>query len=165
MKNIIQTQLDAATRVAVEKAINDLEAALAGKTATLTEDERRRYGSINEQNKLIVNKARDYRQSQPNLSSPDVNWDEFEDDYQSRVFIKNSVNRLMAVVHDLGSTKISFLTICSNVATRRRAFRSEDSKSFRQKKASFEIGARTQRRRNFNSLLAGNPKIYSPRRA
>ncbi len=106
MKNIIETQLAAADRTAISDAINNLETALKGKTGTLTEDERKRYGSVNEQNKLVVNKARDYRQNQPGLSAPDVDWNEFEADYQARVFIENSINRLKAVVHDLESTKI-----------------------------------------------------------
>lgn len=106
MKNIIQTKFDAATRDAVNKAIGDLETAVAGKTGTLTEDERKRYGSVNEQNKLVVNKARDYQQSEPNLSSPGVDWDEFESDYQARTFIENCINRLTAILHDLESTKI-----------------------------------------------------------
>ena len=106
MKNIIETQLTDADRTTVTKAINDLEAALAGKTGTLDEDERRRYGSVNEQNKLVVNKAREYQQNQPAMSSPGVDWAEFESDYQARVFAENCINRLKAVVHSLESTKI-----------------------------------------------------------
>lgn len=106
MKNIIESQITADDRAAVNRAINDLETALAGKTGTLTETERARYGSVNEQNKLVVNKARDYRTNQPAMSAPDVNWDEFENDYQTRLFLENSINRLQAIIHDLESTKI-----------------------------------------------------------
>lgn len=106
MKNIIESQLAAADRTAISAAITDLETALSGKTGVLTDDERKRYGSVNEQNKLIVNKARDYQQNQPSLSAPDVDWTEFENDYQSRIFLENCINRLKAIVHDLESTKI-----------------------------------------------------------
>lgn len=63
MKNIIESQLSEADRTKITGFINDLEAALAGKTATLSADERTRYGSVNRQNKLVVNQARDYRKN------------------------------------------------------------------------------------------------------
>lgn len=106
MKNIIQSQFPEADRTAIGTIITNLETALAGKTATLDEKERARYGSVNEQNKLVVNKARDYRQNQPTLSAPDVDWTEFETDYQTRLFLENCINRLRAILHDLESTKI-----------------------------------------------------------
>jgi hypothetical protein len=106
MKNIIESQFTAADRTAINDLITNLETALAGKTGVLTDVERSRYGSVNEQNKLIVNKAREYQQNQPALSAPDVNWTEFEADYQARTFLENCINRLKAVIHDMESTKI-----------------------------------------------------------
>jgi hypothetical protein len=106
MKNIIESQLSEADRTKIIGLIADIEATLAGKTGTLDAEERKRYGSVNEQNKLVVNKAREYRQTQPAMSAPDVDWDEFENDYQARVFLENCINRLGAIVHDLESTKI-----------------------------------------------------------
>ena len=84
MKNMIRTHLTAAERQAIEDLVAQIEDKLAGKTVVLTEEERKQYGAINEQNKLFVNKVRDYRQSNPAMSAPDVDWDEFELDYQSR---------------------------------------------------------------------------------
>jgi hypothetical protein len=106
MKNIIESQLSEADRRAITDSINSLETALAGKTGTLDAAERTRYGSINEQNKLVVNKAWEYRQSQPALSSPGVDWTGFESDFEARTFLENSINRLKAIVHSLESTKI-----------------------------------------------------------
>lgn len=51
----------------------------------LTPEERQRYGSINEQNKLLVSKVMDYNRTEPSLSSPDVDWAEFEQSWASRV--------------------------------------------------------------------------------
>jgi hypothetical protein len=72
----------------------------------LSEEERVKYGSINEQNKLLVNKVRAYRQNQPNMSTPDVDWDEFESDYQTRAFLESRSDRLKSVVYQMQSTKI-----------------------------------------------------------
>jgi hypothetical protein len=106
MKNLIETQLTSAERTQIDSLIAQLEAALEGKLTALTEDERSRYGSINEQNKLLVNKVREYRQNNPAMSSPDVDWDEFETDYQSRVFLESRSDRLKSLVYQMQSTKI-----------------------------------------------------------
>jgi hypothetical protein len=50
----------------------------------LTSEERQKYGSINEQNKLLVGKVRDYQQQQANLASPDVDWVKFNQHWASR---------------------------------------------------------------------------------
>ena len=61
---------------------------------------------INEQNKLIVNKALAYRTNQPNLSSADVDWEEFQNDFDSRTFIEATITRLQAVLEGLNNNKI-----------------------------------------------------------
>ena len=106
MKNIIESQLSEADRTAINTLITNLETALAGKTGTLDADERKRYGSINEQNKLVVNKAHEYRQNQPARSAPDIDWDEFDSDYKSRAFLEDCINRLSGIIQALESTKI-----------------------------------------------------------
>ncbi|HQU84784.1 MAG TPA: hypothetical protein PKY59_16715 [Pyrinomonadaceae bacterium] len=89
MKDIIQTRFTEADVTKVEEFITNLETEIAGKTETLNADERVRYGSINEQNKLVVNKAWQYRQSQPALSAPNVDWTEFEKDFNARNHLEN----------------------------------------------------------------------------
>lgn len=106
MKNIIQTQLTETDRTTVDGLLDQLETVLAGKLAALTEEERVRYGSINEQNKLLVNKSRDYRQNSPAMSSPDVDWGEFENDYQTRAFLESRGERLERLAFQMKSTKI-----------------------------------------------------------
>jgi hypothetical protein len=106
VKNIIESQLSEADRTKINGLITDLENTLADKTGTLDADERKRYGSVNEQNKLVVNKAREYQQTQPAMSAPEVDWTEFESDYQARAFLETCINRLTGIMHALESTKI-----------------------------------------------------------
>ncbi|CAN5441978.1 hypothetical protein BH10ACI1_BH10ACI1_34550 [soil metagenome] len=106
MKNLIKTQFTETERDNIRRLLEQLETAVAGKLSALTEEERVRYGSINEQNKLLVNKTRDYRQNQPAMSSPDVDWDEFESDYESRVFLESTAQRLSSIAYQMQSTKI-----------------------------------------------------------
>ncbi len=83
-----------------------LEAILTPKLASLSPDERTQYGSINEQNKLVVNKIRDFRDADPALSSPDVDWTEFEDDYRTRGFLEKFINKLARLKDGLTNAKI-----------------------------------------------------------
>lgn len=106
MKNIIVTKFTEADRLSISDLVTQLETAVVGKVSALTEEERVRYGSINEQNKLLVNKTRDYRQNQPVMSSPDVDWDEFESDFISRAFLESVAQRLSSIVYQMQSTKI-----------------------------------------------------------
>ena len=106
MKNIIQTQMTAADRAKFDEGLALIESSIEGKMSALTEDERSKYGSVNEQNKLLVNKAHDYRQNQPAMSSPDVDWDEFESDYQARTFLESRSDRLKSIIYQMTSTKI-----------------------------------------------------------
>lgn len=104
--NFDNRHFSANEKTAVNTAITSLETALAAKLANLTPQERQQYGSVNEQNKLIINKVKDYRDSQPALSSTDVDWAEFLNDYDTRSFIQTTMQRLQSVLDGLGNAKI-----------------------------------------------------------
>ena len=91
---------------AAQNALTELENALAIITVQLTPEDRQKYGSINEQNKLLVNKVKDFRQSNPNLSVSDVDWDEFDKDFASRNVFESLINRLNALLIKLQGAKI-----------------------------------------------------------
>lgn len=90
----------------INNLLTALEAALAPKTANLSPDERQQYGSVNEQNKLIINKAKSFNDSQPALSSADVDWPEFDNDFDSRSFIEVVQQRFDSMSDGLKSSKI-----------------------------------------------------------
>ena len=91
---------------AVTNALASLELAFSTKLANLTASERQQYGSVNEQNKLIINKVKGYHETQPALSSPDVDWAEFNSDFDTREFLQNSMQRLQSLLDGLGNAKI-----------------------------------------------------------
>ncbi|MGH2666822.1 hypothetical protein [Flavobacterium sp.] len=95
-----------AEKTALNTTLNALETALAPKVANLSPEERQQYGSVNEQNKLIINKVKDFRDSQPSLSSPDVDWTEFQNDFNTRAFLQTSIQRLQSLIDGLGNAKI-----------------------------------------------------------
>ena len=86
--------------------VNQLDATLGSEMVNLSPEERQKYGSINEQNKLLVNKVKEYQSNQPKLASPDVDWDKFKEDYQAREAIEGIVLRLKEIIKGLENTKI-----------------------------------------------------------
>ncbi|MBC7640997.1 MAG: hypothetical protein H7174_01450 [Flavobacterium sp.] len=105
-ENLNSNHYTATEKTTVATALTALETALAPKYKNLTPDERKKYGSINEQNKLIVNKVLDYRNNTPAMSSPDVDWVEFQADYDSRDFIQKTMARLKNIFDSLDNNKI-----------------------------------------------------------
>lgn len=106
LTNLNSAHLTEAQVTAAQNALTELENALAIITVQLTPEDRQKYGSINEQNKLLVNKVKDFRQSNPNLSVSDVDWDEFEKDFASRNVFESLINRLNALLIKLQGAKI-----------------------------------------------------------
>lgn len=104
--NFDNRHFSTAEKTSVNNALAALEAALTPKLANLSAEERQQYGSVNEQNKLIINKVKDFRESQPNLSSPDVDWTEFMNDFDSRAFLQSNIQRLQSLMDGLNNAKI-----------------------------------------------------------
>ena len=105
IKSLNNKHLSTEKTTAVTSALSTLEQALAEITLNLPPDERRRYGSISEQNKLLVNKVNDFAQNQPDLLSPDVDWDEFKKDYESRTHLEGLIARMQKLIDGLINAK------------------------------------------------------------
>jgi len=104
--NLDNFHLSAEQLTAAQEALTQLETALAVMDVNLTPGDRRRYGSINEQNKLFVNKVNDYRNSQPSLSASEVDWSEFAADYASRQIYESLLARLNSLSQKLDNAKL-----------------------------------------------------------
>ena len=105
-ENLNSVHYTAAEKTGTATNLTALETLLSAKFRNLSPDERQKYGSINEQNKLIVNKVKDYKAGQPALSSPDVDWAEFQNDFDSREFLQTTINRLQNIIDGLNNNKI-----------------------------------------------------------
>ncbi len=106
INNLNNAHLTQAQITEIKTALTALETALAPLTVTLTPEERKSYGSVNEQNKLLINKVWDYRQNSANLSQPDLDWAEFENDIKSREFLESITHRVAALDERLRNAKI-----------------------------------------------------------
>ncbi len=90
----------------IRALFNQMKTLLEPKLANLTPEERSQHGSINEQNKLIVNKVRDFHEGDPDLCSPDIDWTEFENDYRSRTFLEQIIAQLSKLADGMSNAKI-----------------------------------------------------------
>lgn len=107
LNNLGRTHLTTAQKTSIDTALTSVETILLAIVPNFTEEERTRYGSVDEKNKLLVNSVRDYSQGQPDLASPDVNWVEYEADFQDRAFCDSREKRLTNIVKLLTDFKIS----------------------------------------------------------
>ena len=104
--NLNNTHLTEAQVAGATTALTALETELAVINVNLSAEDRQRYGSINEQNKLLVNKTMDYHNIQPALETPHVDWKEFANDFASRTNIEGMIARLESLTTRLKNAKI-----------------------------------------------------------
>ncbi|HTN16281.1 MAG TPA: hypothetical protein VL092_01270 [Chitinophagaceae bacterium] len=81
---LIGTQLNSGQLSSILSQLSSIQNYLSTVSQNLTPEERQRYGSINEENKLLVGKVGDYRKTNAELSSPDIDWPNFEQSWASR---------------------------------------------------------------------------------
>lgn len=104
--NLNNTHLTAQQITDAQNALTELETALQIINVNLSAEDRQKYGSINEQNKLFVNKIYDFNKNQPSLSSSDVDWEEFNRDFTSRTNLEAIIARLDSLSTKLKNAKI-----------------------------------------------------------
>lgn len=92
--NLNQMHLSEEQVAKVKEALKVLEQELALLYVNLTPEDRNKYGRVNEQNKLFINKIYDFATHQPALRSPEVDWDEFFRDFATRNLCENIAIRL-----------------------------------------------------------------------
>ncbi len=106
LKDLIQTQLTVGDIDNINKALDNIQSIISGKMVNLTPDERQKYGSINEQNKLMVNKVNDVHNSHPQFNSAKVDWAEFSTDFAIRSTLEKTISRLQSLAEQFDDTKI-----------------------------------------------------------
>jgi len=93
-------------KTTLEDLVAQLETGFAAKLSNLTSEERKQYGSVNEQNKLVIIKIKHFADHHSDLRCPDLDWQEFYADYSSREFLEALLGRLQRLTYDMSSAKI-----------------------------------------------------------
>lgn len=106
LHNLNNDHLNDDEKRAINEALATLEKAMERLNINLTPEDRNRYSRVNEQNKLFINKTWDFAQNQPSLRTPDVDWEEFKKDYESRKFLEQVISRLNNLSTRCNNSKI-----------------------------------------------------------
>lgn len=106
LENLISVEFTNAELTKLDGAISMLESVLLGKTINLTPEERQQYGSIAEQNKLFVNKAKGYMEQYPQYVPPFLDKAEYDKDYDARQQMESRMQRLSSLTEQFSDTKI-----------------------------------------------------------
>lgn len=91
---------------AAKQALQTLSQIIASKAPVLSTDDRSTFGSVAEQNKLKINKARSYMQQFPDLIPSFIDHDEFERDFQARIDTEELIILTEDIYNKLSDMKI-----------------------------------------------------------
>lgn len=90
----------------INQALTALTDSLAGMSVNLTAAEHQKYGRVKEKNKLLIDKVKNYHDNQPRLQSPEVDWKEFDLDYENRLQTSQMLLKIKAIENQLINIKI-----------------------------------------------------------
>ena len=105
LENLISIEFTIEELTALDTHLDGIQQVLAGKTVNLTPEQRQQYGSIGNQNKLIVDKAKSYMEQHPNWVPNFIDKTEFDKDYNARQQMEERTQRLQNLTQQLLDTK------------------------------------------------------------
>ncbi|MGR3856719.1 hypothetical protein [Chryseobacterium indologenes] len=106
LDNLISLSFTAEELTKLDQALQTIDTVLSGKTINLTSEERQQYGSIAEQNKLFVNKAKIYMEQYPQYVPNFLDKVEFDKDYLGREQVEQRLQIMSSLTEQLSDTKV-----------------------------------------------------------
>ncbi|TPN83862.1 hypothetical protein [Aquimarina algicola] len=105
LENLISVTFTQEELTRLTEGMQMIKEVLADKTVNLTPDQRGQYGRIANQNKLIVDKAKNYMEQHPSWVPRFLDKEEFDRDYTTRNQIESHVQQLQNLSQQLVDTK------------------------------------------------------------
>ncbi len=105
LENLISVTFTQEELNELTKGLQIVKKVLSGKTVNLTPEQRGQYGRIANQNKLIVDKAKNYMEQHPDWIPRFLDKAEFDRDYTTRKQIETHVQQLQNLSQQLVDTK------------------------------------------------------------
>lgn len=105
LENLISLSFNKQELETLDVHLKGIQEVLKGKMVNLTPDQRRQYGRIANQNKLIVNKAKTYMEQYPEWVPQFLDKEEFDKDYQAREQLEDRVNFMESISQQMVDTK------------------------------------------------------------
>ena len=105
LENLISIEFTQEELTNLDAHLDGIQQILAGKTVNISPEQRQQYGSIANQNKLVVDKAKNYMEQHPNWIPNFIDKAEFDKDYNARMQIEQRTQRLHNLAQQLTDTK------------------------------------------------------------
>jgi len=105
LENLISVSFTEGELNTLDKHLEGIRTVLTGKTINLTPEQRQQYGRIANQNKLIVDKAKNHMEQNPGWIPKFLDKDEFDKDYTARKQVEERVQLLENLSQQLLDTK------------------------------------------------------------
>ncbi|MGH1384457.1 hypothetical protein [Kordia sp.] len=105
LENLISIEFSPEELTELDTHLQGIQQVLTGKTVNLTPEQRQQYGRIANQNKLIVDKAKNHMEQHPNWVPSFIDKAEFDKDYNARMQIEGRVQLLENLTQQLIDTK------------------------------------------------------------
>ncbi len=105
LENLISVGFENDELMKLDQHLKGIRDILAGKTVNLTPDQRQQYGRIANQNKLVVDKAKNYMEQHPAWIPRFLDKEEFDNDYKARKQVEDRVQMLENLAQQLIDTK------------------------------------------------------------
>ncbi|KAA5533659.1 hypothetical protein F0919_14070 [Taibaiella lutea] len=107
ISNLNNDHFEIEDREQINQAWSTIMTILTSKTRNLTPKERLKYGSVSEENKLVVQKVLEYHENQPHLSSPDVDFWELQADWSDRMFLAGFMSKMVEATNICNNVRIT----------------------------------------------------------
>ncbi len=105
LENLISISFTEKELSSLDQHMSGINEILNGKTINLTPDQRQQYGRIANQNKLIVDKAKNYMEQHPGWIPRFLDKEEFDNDYMARQQVEGRAQMLENLTQQLIDTK------------------------------------------------------------
>ncbi len=106
MDNIINASVTDEEMEKIKNFIKEMNEILKGKATSLSPEERRKYGSIGDKNKIIVDKCKFYMDTNPETIPSTIDKKAFDRDYKTRGQIESVSRELSLILEKLQDIKI-----------------------------------------------------------
>ncbi len=106
MKNMANNHISASDMALIDGHIKGLETIFEPYLDVLSTNERLRYSSVNEKNKLVINKIYDILRDYPQHAPADIDQLEFERDYNTRQYLERRIAKLQALTRSIEDLKV-----------------------------------------------------------
>ena len=92
--------------VLLNNSLDSIFNAIQPFVVNITAAERQKFTRVNEKNKSLIDKIREYSANSPVMQSPEVDWIKFEKDYLNRMRIEGYLQKLKAIEIELTNAKM-----------------------------------------------------------